>query len=467
MNLFQCLRSLLHTTRGAIKPLNALIISGAAGAVFAYTVNTAADKQIAAQRAVRSLTSIEGTNPQQGMLQREGLLTSINVQDGYNQLANNEERARMKGNSALDKYNANQRALDNMDASLGRAAQFSESDGLNTANREYSSAPNQYMVGNPQAEYDEVSTNIYKRRAAQGADSTDAGQNRLQAAAITRASGSGFSGTSQAVANGAAGGGATAGTRLSGAMPGGSNIVSQMGLADAGRTNTTFRQGRDARMGRGQKLKGERDEIKDIMKKSAQAAANPNASGNEGGRAFMATSSLSGGVTVDGAAEEEASSSEDLAAPTARKLKAVGNRLQQEENKQEERNKAHRKLIAQLIATIVGSIATIHWASKALPKMHGFGRVAAAIGFFGAVAAANTALFFTAKYFINEYGAYGGTGVAKVALILSVVLTFVAGYVVLRPEGWSKLRQNVWDQLKQALKPVNLLVGQIRNSLGI
>ena len=54
MNLLRFLKS----TKGAIKPLNALLISGAAGAVFAYTVNTAANKQIQAERAVRTLSGI-------------------------------------------------------------------------------------------------------------------------------------------------------------------------------------------------------------------------------------------------------------------------------------------------------------------------------------------------------------------------------------------------------------------------
>ena len=44
--------NLLKNTRGAIKARNALLIAGAAGAVFAYTVNNEAQKQIQAERQI-------------------------------------------------------------------------------------------------------------------------------------------------------------------------------------------------------------------------------------------------------------------------------------------------------------------------------------------------------------------------------------------------------------------------------
>ena len=495
MNLLRFLKS----TKGAIKPLNALLISGAAGAVFAYTVNTAANKQIQAERAIRSLSGISQTMPQEGLRRQGGMLTSINVRDGLNQVATAEEKAALQGNDALSRYNANQRALAGMEGALGRAAQFSEGDeGLNTGNRNAVQSPTRFAVGNPNAGSVSVprpsADNSVHRPGVGGKTSSFA------PASMARASGNSFNATSGATPAGSSAG-ATGGIvaegprRLSGAMPGGTNVVSRMGLDGATtRANTaSFGQDRNGRGTRGRNIGAGKGELQDILKKSAAAAGNANASANEGGRAFLANAQTSGGVTVDGAGDTQTASSADLAAPTNQKLKAIGNRLQQEENKQEERNKAHRKLIWQLVATALGSIGMMVAGSLILTKldktvegwlfeasvatlpadkaaclavanMFKLRRLLTAIAMIAAVGAANAWLFISAKKFLSNYGAYGGTAVATIAQIVAPLM--VAGMVqtALKPD-WKGFIKSTWAKLKKALDPTNVLTSIATNSI--
>lgn len=498
MNLFRFLKS----TKGAIKPLNALLISGAAGAVFAYTVNTAANRQINAERSLRTLSGISQTLPQEGLRRQGGMLTSINVRDGRSQVATADERAAMQGNTALDRYNANQRALANMESNLGRAAQLFEGDeGLNTANRDAVQAPSRFSVGNPNAVDVGAGAAYAGQSSGAGAPGAEGGANQLAPASMTRASGNAFNSTSGPVAAGNAGAGAAGGIvsdgprRLSGSMPGGSNVVTRMGLDGAtARANTSsFGPGRDGRGTRGRNTGADRNELKDILHKSAAAAGNANAAGNEGGRAFLASAVTSGGVTVDGAGDAQTASSADLAAPTAHKLKAIGNRLNQEDNKQEERNKAHRKLIWQLVATALGSIGMMVAGSLILTKfdkivdgwlfeasvatlpadkaaclamaaMFKLRRWLIAGAMIAAVAAANAWLFINAKKFISNYSAYGGTTVATIATIVAPLMLAGMVQTALKPD-WKGFIKSMWAKLKGSLDPVNVLTSTATNSI--
>ena len=237
MNLLRFLKS----TKGAIKPLNALLVSGAAGAAFFYVANTAAQKHIEAERSVRTLTSISTTSPQEGLHRQGGLLTSINVRDGRNELATAEERAAMGGNTALERYAANQRALGNMDANLGRAAQFGESDGLNVGNRELVQTTPGFVAGSSYNPAADVAGAVGQAQPGTAGEAGVEGGRTLAAASMARASGSNLNAASGPVAGGTAGGAGASPTRaaapavgerprLSGAMPGGTNIVSRMGL---------------------------------------------------------------------------------------------------------------------------------------------------------------------------------------------------------------------------------------------
>ena len=491
MNILRFLKS----TKGAIKPLNALIISGVAGVGFFYVANTAADRHIAADRVTRSLTSISQTAPQAGMRRSGNLLTSINVRDGRNQLATADERAAMEGNTALERYAANQRALGEMDGALGRAAQFSDSDaGLNTGNRNAVQDPTRFEVGNPNATTGGAV--VESNSAASSGGDAPQGQGRLANASITRASGNSFNATSGAVSGGIATQGGTRsgseGSRLSGAMPGGSNIVSQRGLdgALAGNRNpSSFGQDRNARLGRGRNARGDRDELKDIVKRSADAAGNANASANEGGRAFLANARNSGGVSVDGGEDmTRSASSGDLAAPTAQKLKAVGNKLSDVEKEQEERNSSHRALIWQLVATLIGSLGAMvagalilshlddliqDWLLNTGGAAWGYARWAALVALrtawsaalLGTVALANSWLFINATRFSSKYGGTGGLGIATIAKVASVLLVGGMTFTVIKPKLVKTFFTNIWTRIKSAFEPVGMLTSQVTNGV--
>lgn len=492
MNLFRFLKN----TRGAIKPLNALLVTGAATTAFFVVTNQVANKQIEAKRQVRMLSGISSTAPQAGMHRRGGMLTSINVRDGLNQLATAEERAEMNSDNVLSRYAANQDALNKLGGNIGRAAQFTDSDaGLNTANREAVQDNTRFVVGNPNA--------VDGQYVANGTSRTEggSGQGQLAPASMTRASGNAFGSSFNPASGSAAGagtgatGGITAGEgapRLSGAMPGGSNIVSRMGLDGAATRSNSSSFGRD-RNGRGHgagRVGNERDELKDILKKSAAADTNANASANEGGRAFLANAQTSGGVTVDGSADTQGTgSSQDLAANTARKLKSVGNRLDQESDKQQEKAAKQRALIRQLIATIIWSIGTmvlgaailrnlddtikqlqlqaaaavyppVRAALLAALKTFKLKRWLVAAGMIAAVGAANAWLYINAKNFVSDYGAYGGTTIATIAQIVSVLSVAASVQTAINPR-WKEFIKNLWKHAKSMFNPVGLFMPKI------
>ncbi len=504
MNLLQFLAS----KRGAIKTLPALGISAAAGVAFVYTANFTAHQHIEAQRAVRSLSSITQTAPQEGMHRRGGLLTSINVRDGRNELATAEERAAMGGNSALDRYNANQRALNQMDGYLGRAASFSESEGLGGGGKEADFIGTQYVQGTSVNVDGAVAGAIAHTKdlaedVSAAGPSSQTGGPSLAPASVARASGNAFGGSAGAVSGGVAGGTrsgggnrpgtAAEGVRMSGAMPGGTNIVSRMGLDNA-QASAGFARGRDGRVTRGQRITQSRDELKDVTRRSAKTAASNNPAANEGAAAFLANSTRSGGVTVEGPGENTGGSSADLAAPTAHRLKAIGNKLKDQGNEQEERNKAQEALLIQLLLTALGSVGLMIAGAKILGKMDNLimnarlemlkattpAQMAAVIAkvkiltikrwaiagaMMAAVAAANTVLFVKAVEFMDKYNKFGGTGLAKAALIISPCLVAGMTYIAIKPEGFASLRSQIAQRFKSVFDPVSVATNSITSGL--
>lgn len=498
-----------------------LLLSLASAGVFYMGANMAANQKIASERRVRTLGELAQTAPQQGMNRQNGMLTSINVRDSRNQLATADDLASRQGNTALDRYNANQKALGNMEAAIGNmdfgsAAEFSDSDaGLGAGNRQVIEDQTRYSVGNPRA--GQVGANAsynagssYQGQGGSNANGTQ-GSGSFTTASMARASGSSFSGTSDPISGGASGGiAATSGgekPRLSGAMPGGTNIMSQMGLEGAlarGENTASFGRDRNGRGGREHRAHSERDELKDILKRSAEADANINASANEGGRAFMANAINSGGISVDGTNNGGTATSSDLVSNTQRKLKAIGNRLNDEGNKQKERQDAQFRLIVQLLATVAGSVAAILLAAKILRKLNTaipieegklfayratlatmqaaanplmagaiatqealikkqeaivkalkFKKLITQIGLITGVGAANAALFIKAKQFEHDYGAYGGTMIATVARIVSALTVAAAVQTAFNPT-WSGFFKSTLAKIKGGLSSVAL-----------
>lgn len=500
MNIFRFLKS----TKGAIKMANAsLVVSLASAGVFYMGANMAANQKIASERRVRTLGELAQTAPQQGMNRQNGMLTSINVRDSRNQLATADDLASSQGNTALKRYEDNKRTMEklgNMD--FGSAAEFSDSDaGLGAGNRQVIEDQTRYSVGNPRA--GQVGANAsynagssYQGQGGSNANGTQ-GSGSFTTASMARASGSSFSGTSDPISGGASGGiAATSGgekPRLSGAMPGGTNIMSQMGLEGAlarGENTASFGRDRNGRGGREHRAHSERDELKDILKRSAEADANINASANEGGRAFMANAINSGGISVDGTNNGGTATSSDLASNTQRKLKAIGNRFKGEEDKQKERQDAQARLIWQLVGTVLGSVGTM-WAAarflakwdlqikaydmaikvmRAMPFGAGASSAAAleaakaslqfkrkllAVGMVLAVGAANAALFIKAKQFEHNYGAYGGTWVAVVARIASVAMVAAAVQTAYQP-SWKGFIKSALAKVKSGLSGIGI-----------
>ena len=493
MNIFRFLKS----TKGAIKPLNALLISGAAGVGFFFMANTAANHQIKAERQVRaSLGELARDNGQyQG-----GLSSTKNVVDSLNQLATADDLASREGNTALDRYHANQKALGSMESSFGnmdfgQAAQFSDSDsGLGMGNRDAQMENTRFTVGNPRAGVSGGNgSDGYGQNASDGASSSVAGsQNGFTTASMARASGgsssSSYTPGASGGASGAGAGGMVGGERprLSGAMPSGTNIVSQRGLEGAlamGGNTANFDKAKNTH-GTGGHRTGQGDtELKDILKKSA-AAANANASANEGGRAFLSNAHSSGGISVEGGTDTGTATSSDLTAPTARKLKAIGKRMDKEKDKQEERNRKQRQLITQLLITAVCSAGLIIGAAKWLQKLDAAIKVAklmlsaavtpyakaaaaaklaaltvkrwaVAIGMLTLVTAGNAALFIMAKKFESNYGAYGGTWIATVARLASVITVAAAVQTMFTPD-WKGFIKTAWAKIKSGFSSVAL-----------
>ena len=440
----------LKSTRGAIKPLNALLVSGAAGVGFFFIANTAANHQVKAERQIRSLSSIEQSAVQSGP-------TSIKVSDAGNRLATPEERAAMGGNSALDRYNANQKALGNLEASFGRSAEFSDSDvGLNTGNRDYSGENTRFSVGNPNA----MRTPSYGSDSYGGSNdydggaSSSGGQSSFAKASMARASGNSFGATSGPIsmggsaggANGAAGSAGGEGARLSGSMPGGSNIISQMGLdGNAARTNTSsFGAGNRNTRGRGGRETGTgKGELSDILKKSAAAAANANASSNEGGRAFLASAKSSGGLSVDGTGTVGYATSSDFEAVTAKKLKAIGKRMDAEQAYQEGRERAHKHLQNFFWGMFAASVAGIMAISLLHKVHHPWVKWVQWILVAGIVVAQEEVIRKVVKFTHNYPD--GGTAFTKLMVILAPVLVGAAVYSAIKSDAWS----HIWGEIKK------------------
>ncbi|MBR4355117.1 MAG: hypothetical protein IKP96_00870, partial [Elusimicrobiaceae bacterium] len=204
-----------------------------------------------------------------------------------------------------------------------------------------------------------VSPAALQRVSASGGTQTS----QLAPSSIAHASGSGISSTyggSSAAGNstGATGtSGKTEGYQLSGRMPSGNNIVALNSAA--GRGPSSFNPGgRDATVGKGSRSSGGND-LKDISKRSAEVARNRNRAANEGSSAFLASSQNSGGMTFDNGMETTETGSADFAAPEARRLKAIGDWGQKEDDRAQKQQKRMSTLFAVLMGLIAATVTLV------------------------------------------------------------------------------------------------------------
>ena len=420
-----------------------------------------ADKKAAEQEQIRSLSAISSGYNYGGMRQDgRGGLTSINVKDGLNQVATAEERARLEAGRTGD---FGLSAADNVGGSVsssmrGRAAGTSDTDGLGMGRN---AVVMQEGAGTGQAVRGaRVNPGAVTRGA--GREGASGGQ-QLAPAAVSRSGGSGINasyGGNTTGGNAAAPRGDTGGRqggegyKFSGAMPGGTDPLSMRG---ANGQNATFMAGgRYATTGRGSRTKGTGNDLKDISKRSADAALNRNRSANEGARAFLASAQNSGGMNIDSSVGTTEAGSADFAAAEARNLKALGDWGQQTQEGETKRDKARSTLFTLMIvlvamtAVAVPLLRYLSTASKTT-GLFGMSFLTWARVVFGLVAAmAGTVSVFAIDYW-SKYGfgwMSGGALAISVACAGYCLATLLAGKAGNLSKGNDVYKEKLVSSLK-------------------
>ena len=432
-----------------------------------------ADTVLSESPAVRSLSSISSGYNYGGMRQagRAGL-TSINVKDGLNQVATAEERARMEaGRTGGGDFGLS--AADNLGSSVsssmaGRAAGTSETEGLGMGRnavvmQEGTSARGGGTGGA------RVSPGAVTGRTGRAGS---AGGQQLAPASVSRASGSGLNasyggassggaGVNGRNAAGASGAGRAEGYKFSGAMPSGTDPLSMRG--GNGRSSSTFMAGgRHVTAGRGRHSKGTGNDLKDISKRSAEAALNRDRSANEGSRAFLASGQNSGGMSIDSNVDTQETGSADFAAPEARNLKAIGGWGEQKDQEAEKQTKARKKLmwwILGLVAATAVAIPLVYHLIAAGKGSSFLGIGLVAWGIATAVAVVGVALR-TLQLAIGYLQNFQGKLLPIVGLGLSAAAIGAMGYVVARAftnQGDAAAQEKFLGKAMGLLKKVGMM----------
>lgn len=371
MNLFKKLKDISGKLVMGIPQLAAI---GGASMMLIYGAYQTDSTFASKQPPIRSLSGITNSSSYAGLQRKDGLLTSINIKDSLNQVATPEERAALEGNSG----SANNFGLDNVaniqNVSFGSAAETSATDGLGMgANKAVLNGP-LGSASTPAANVPGVNTGAVSAAAGGNASGAAPAQRAsLAPASMARASGNAFNaaagaiggsssgafGTRTSGASGTSSGGSSSGEgyKLSGAMPSGSNAVSAMGLSRSG--SGFMAGGRNSTNSRATRSFREKNDLKDISKRSADAAANRNRAANEGSRAFLASSRNSGGMSVEGGVDVGTTGSADFENAANQKLNAIGNWQQEEDDFAEEQDKARNRLMWMMIALVAVTIAAI------------------------------------------------------------------------------------------------------------
>ena len=120
--------------------------------------------------------------------------------------------------------------------------------------------------------------------------------------------------------------------------------------------------GRDGTVGDGRNSKEGRD-LEFIRKRSADAAKNKNRAANEGSRAFLASTKVSGGISVSGenVTTGQGQGSADFESPTASALGGVQSWTAGEEGKAEERDDSMKKIRLWLWIALPLALAAMPW----------------------------------------------------------------------------------------------------------
>ena len=167
-------------------------------------------------------------------------------------------------------------------------------------------------------------------------------------------------------------------------------------------------------------------------------------------------------VAVDGGTNAGSATSSDLSAPTAKKLKAIGNRLKKEETKQEERLRDQNHLKHWFWSVLAASAAAI----VAISLLHKAGSMwwikLIQWALVAGVVVINAMLFIKAAKFYNKWAAYGGTALVNLAKVMAPVLTAAAVYSAIKGDAWSK----IWNIMKTKFKEMFGLAGITATVMG-
>lgn len=415
--------NLLNTSAG-------VLVAGGLATGLVMNMSEAQPKQ---KLGVRSLSSVASTSAYEGLQRKDGQLTSTQVYDSLGQIANEADRARLEGASgAANDFGLD--SLNNLDTNLqsvGAAAEAGASDGLGMGGN---SAVQSGPLGSARGAAGPNVSASSVANAAQGRTQT----NTLGTASMARASGSAFNAAAGSMgrSNAPSGKGGLAssgdGYQLSGAMPGSSTAVAalQNGAA-APRGASSFGSGaRQFRTGQGSRVGREANDLKDISKRSADAARNIKRSANEGGRAFVASTQNSGGLSVLGDVNGEEVGSADFQkaeVKNANKIRGWGNK---QDEKEKARQKARRTLLWLLLSTVAATALAIPFGygliragKSAMPV--GVGKIVAGLAILAAAAAVASVLVVKASKYAHTYsggfvstfsGVVGGVALACLGL---------------------------------------------------
>ena len=417
--------NLLNTSAGVL----------VAGGLATGLVMNMSDAQPKQKLGVRSLSSVASSSAYEGLQRKDGQLTSTQIYDSLGQIANEADRARLEGASgAANDFGLD--SLNNLDKNLqsvGAAAETGASDGLGMGGN---SAVQSGPLGSARGAAGPNVSASSVANAAQGRTQT----NTLGTASMARASGSAFNAAAGSMggSNAPSGKGGLSssgdGYQLSGAMPGSSTAVAalQNGAA-AQRGASSFGEGdRQARAGKGSRAGRQANDLKDISKRSADAARNANRSANEGSRAFLASTQNSGGLSVLGDVNGEEVGSADFQkaeVKNANKIRDWGNK---QDEKEKARQKARRTLLWLLLSTVAATALAIPFGygliragSKTLTSPANYWLIAAGLAILATAAVAATFLIVKAAQYASTYsggflstlaGVIGGVAVACLGL---------------------------------------------------
>ncbi len=292
-----------------------LALSAVVGVGVTSLMYNASSKAADERLAARALSGISDGYQYEGLQQRDGMLTSINV-GGGEVLATPEEIAAREGYNDFGSTVADGAEAD-LAYSIGNAAQFNATEGFGQDKDVDVSMPDtRASVGGGSNAAD--ANGVYgaaptASSSTPSSEPTDRPQLSSTSMARSNASG-GTSGNVYSTASGANGAGHSSagkpspsreasgsGYQFSGAMPSGS---SSMGLGGANSGPSPYMAGgRYSTVGKRRHVNRVKGEVEDVAKISSEVAKNKFRASNEGSKALLAGYKLSGGIDVSSPTE--------------------------------------------------------------------------------------------------------------------------------------------------------------------